>query len=376
MSPDGTRVAFMEHPIKFDDRGWVKVVDRSGKVTIVAGDFPAEEGVAWSRDGRSVLFGAFVDYQMAVLAAPARGGGPLTTVVGSAGSLTLHDVAPDGRVAVSRETFRYGVAARGAGQDAERDLAPHDQAWSSRLSRDGRFLFLTDGRGGHDYAVVRRGVDGSPPARLGDGNTRAVSADGRWVTATLYSTGRCAVYPTGTGAMVPVPMGPLETCQSATFFPDGKSLLLVGNEPGKPTRAYRAAFPGGTPEAILPAGLAPVRISASGRRLLVQDSSRAWQVVEIGGASSPVRGLLGTDVVVEWSDDEQELIVTEDGKVPAPIDRVRLDTGARTRLGEMGPADRVGLIEVEPTAFRDGGRQYAYDYSRSSSELYLVSAPR
>src|SRR6185295_14768309 len=32
VSPDGTRVAFMEHPGRWDDRGYVKVVDTSKKV--------------------------------------------------------------------------------------------------------------------------------------------------------------------------------------------------------------------------------------------------------------------------------------------------------------------------------------------------------
>ena len=32
VSPDGSRVAFMDHQNRFDNRGWVKVVDRDGKV--------------------------------------------------------------------------------------------------------------------------------------------------------------------------------------------------------------------------------------------------------------------------------------------------------------------------------------------------------
>jgi dipeptidyl aminopeptidase/acylaminoacyl peptidase len=36
VSPDGTRVAFMEHPARFDDRGYVKVIDASRTVTTLA----------------------------------------------------------------------------------------------------------------------------------------------------------------------------------------------------------------------------------------------------------------------------------------------------------------------------------------------------
>ena len=58
VSPDGTRVAFMEHPERFDDRGHVKVVDTSGRVSTLAGEFWGEEGLVWLPDSSAVLFGA------------------------------------------------------------------------------------------------------------------------------------------------------------------------------------------------------------------------------------------------------------------------------------------------------------------------------
>ena len=58
VSPDGSRVAFMDHQTRFDDRGWVKVVDRDKKVTTLAGEFWGEEGLAWAPDGKTLLFAA------------------------------------------------------------------------------------------------------------------------------------------------------------------------------------------------------------------------------------------------------------------------------------------------------------------------------
>jgi eukaryotic-like serine/threonine-protein kinase len=52
ISPDGNRVAFLDHQQRYDDRGWVKVVDASGKVTTLAGEFWGEEGLAWSQMGQ------------------------------------------------------------------------------------------------------------------------------------------------------------------------------------------------------------------------------------------------------------------------------------------------------------------------------------
>jgi hypothetical protein len=51
VSPDGRRVAFMDHQSRYDDRGWVKVVDRGKNLTTLAGEFWGEEGLAWSPDG-------------------------------------------------------------------------------------------------------------------------------------------------------------------------------------------------------------------------------------------------------------------------------------------------------------------------------------
>jgi hypothetical protein len=373
VSPDGTRVAFMEHPVKYDNRGWVKVVDRAGAVTTIGGEFNGEEGVAWSPDGRHVLFSGSDAAEYRVYSAPAAGGKTPVAILSSASSLYIHDIAADGRVAATREDTRYAVIARGAGQDAERELTPFDQAWLPTLSEDGRIALFTDGRGGLDYAVNLRNVDGSPPVRLGDGNAGNLSRDGRWATANLFSTGRCVVYSTGAAPMVPVELGPLERCTGARFFPDGKSLLIEGNEPGKPNRVYRASFPGGTPQPLLPEGITPRVISDSGRSVLANDASGAWLRFEIGGGSAPVKGLGPGDDIIEWSADERSAVTGNGRTIPAQVFRVQLDTGARIPLGEVAPQDRAGVLGLTVHAYRENGRQYVYAFTKRVSALYLIT---
>ena len=55
-SPRGDRIAFFEHPFKFDDRGEVAVVDLAGKKTVLSGGYWGEEGLAWSPSGDEVMF--------------------------------------------------------------------------------------------------------------------------------------------------------------------------------------------------------------------------------------------------------------------------------------------------------------------------------
>jgi Tol biopolymer transport system component len=377
VSPDGKLLAFLEHPVRYDNRGWVKVVDRNGTVTTLAGEFSAEEGVVWSADSRSVFFSSVrsgnTDYE--VHTAAAAGGAPFVTILSSAGSLYVQDRAPDGRVAVTREDTTYGVAARGQGGE-ERDLTLQDQSWGPSLSTDGTFVTMTDGNSGDDYGVVLRRLDGSPPARLGDGNAGELSPDDRWVTANLFSTGRCVVYPTGAGKTVAVEMGALQQCTSATWFPDGKSLMIVGNEAGKPVRAYRASFPGGKPEAILSEGLQPRALSPDGKYFLVLKADGTMARVEIGGEAVPVKGLKAADVVLNWSADLQQVTVSDRGEIPAVVSRLNLETGERTKVFEVAPANRAGVLGIFVADFRDNGREYAYGYVRTVATLYFVNGLR
>ncbi len=58
VSPDGQRVAFMDHPLVGDDRGTVAIVDRSRKKTTLSGEYAAEGGLAWAPGGKEIWFTA------------------------------------------------------------------------------------------------------------------------------------------------------------------------------------------------------------------------------------------------------------------------------------------------------------------------------
>ena len=56
VSPDGTHVAFLEHPQVGDDSGGVHVVDLQGKDKDLADDFLSVEGLAWAPGGKEIWF--------------------------------------------------------------------------------------------------------------------------------------------------------------------------------------------------------------------------------------------------------------------------------------------------------------------------------
>ncbi|MEO6529041.1 MAG: protein kinase, partial [Gemmatimonadaceae bacterium] len=102
VSPDGGRIAVMEHPVKYDDRGVVSVVNRKGDRRVLTTDFWGIEGVAWSSDGRRILFGGATDaafYQIHSVTLD----GKASVVLPSAGTLTIYDVSRAGRWLLTRD---------------------------------------------------------------------------------------------------------------------------------------------------------------------------------------------------------------------------------------------------------------------------------
>jgi len=401
VSPDGTRVAFMDHPVRDDDSGWVKFVDAAGKVVTLAGEFVGEEGLAWSPDGTSLLFGAYSSVRQGAgveiagevisqvvsqvetvsLAHPGRWS-PAPT---SGGDFSIYDVAADGRWLVTRDDTRWGVVARGSGQTAERDLSWLTQSACGSLSADGRRLVFSDVLAGPNYGVVWRTTDGSRITRLGEGRSFGFSPDDKWALALINTPSHLVVYPMGTGDAIHLNRGPLERIQAAAWFPDSRSVLVVGNEPSRPTRAYRQDIAGGVPRPLLPEGVIPTYagsqafnvVAPDGQRVVARDSNGVWNLCPIdGGAPRPVAELNPSDAVLGWSADGRSLYVFRVGDVPARIDVVNLVMGRRAPFKELGSADRTGLIAVVPTWLADDGRQYAYSYIRWLSTLFLVSGAK
>ena len=106
VSPDGTRVAFMDHQTRYDNRGWVKLVEPDGKVRTIGGEFWGEEGIAWSRDGHQVHVGAVSGEPASHIAMP------------SVGSLVLYDISAE-QWLLDRTDDQLGIRALVPGAAAE-----------------------------------------------------------------------------------------------------------------------------------------------------------------------------------------------------------------------------------------------------------------
>src|SRR5208283_3789589 len=120
------------------------------------------------------------------------------------GTLTLEDVSKTGRVLLSRDEWRLGITALPPGQTKEQDLTYLDFSALRSLSPAGRTLLFDESgeAGGAEGVAYLRKMDGSPPVRLADTTSFALSPDGKWVLAGTgmgQGASQFMLIPVGTG---------------------------------------------------------------------------------------------------------------------------------------------------------------------------------
>ncbi|HEY6925468.1 MAG TPA: protein kinase, partial [Steroidobacteraceae bacterium] len=243
VSADGGRVGFFLHPARYDDRGYVAVVDTKGIVTRNEEEFTGLEGLAWSSDDRSILFSAAQSATFYEIRRW-RPGQAAQKALPNAGRLTMYDVR-GGRWLVSRDDLRWLMIARPPGAAGVREISWQDASLLPFISADGQMVAFTDQGtlSGPLYAAMVRKSDGSPAVRLGDGWAYALSPDKRWVLGKLpTSPPQYRLYPTGAGSFRTLAWQKLAEVDDATFLPDGRSLYVCGHEPNRAARCYRSAL--------------------------------------------------------------------------------------------------------------------------------------
>ncbi len=384
VSPQGDLIAYMPHAFALDNRGRVVIADRAGKVVATSpAEYWGEEGIAWSADGKEVLYSALDLSQGQEFAIHALAlDGTVRMVLAAPTGLILHDRTPDGRLLVSTHIERGAVVALFPGAAAERDLPWLEQSYLPVLSRDGRSLLFGDSSAlsGDLYSVLFRAADGSPPVRLGEGIGTDLSPDGAVVVAVVMDDPpRLMIYPTGAGEPRDISAaGFVAYGQSAHFFREGRSVAFCGNEAGMPSRCYvRDLAASGPARAVTPEGTRQGRVSPDGTAVVARGTDGRYRRYLLdGGEGVPVPGLGDDDEIVCWRSDGRSLLVCRRSEIPVRVDRLDLATGQRTLLRELAPADRAGLIGLEEVSFSADEKSYAYGIKRVVGTLYAVEGVR
>ena len=376
-SPRGDRIAFLEHAVKYDDRGSVNVVDLAGHATVLSNGYQSEEGLAWAPDGKEIFFSGQVGNGLNLIVYRMTLAGQRRTVLAAPDDLWVLDVSKDGKLLVNRGEYNQRIMALAPGAKSEQEMSWLDGSNSGVLSSDGRNLLFSDSSAmtGLNYVLCWRQTNGSPVVRLGEGNAQGLSPDGKWALSAVPSTPmRLVLYPTGAGEPKTLENGNIQSYQTAAFFPDGKRVLACGSEAGQATRCYEQNVAGGAPRAVTPPGTTFGRISPDGNSILARDADGKYASYLVdGGAARPVPGTFPADEIIRWSKDGRSLLIYRHGEVPARVERLDLATGKRVPVRQLAPPSRAGVLDIRYVTFADDEQSYAYSYTRVLCRLAIAT---
>ena len=377
VSPNNDMVAFIEHPIRRDDAGSIAVVDLAGKKKTLSSGWETAWGLGWSPKGTEIWFSSTrLGYGRYLCAVNLSGKERL--LAREPGTLTLQDVARDGRVLLTRDVPRVGMVGMTAGNIKERDLSWMDWSAPKDLSIDGKTLLFTESgeAGGENYAAYLRETDGSPAVRLGDGNGFALSPDKKWVVGGLpRSPVQLYLLPTGAGESKPVTHDSINHMWTR-WFPDGKRLLFAGDEPGKGVRLYVQDIDGSPPKAVTGEGVnsSLFAVSPDGKQVVFVGPDQKPALLPVEGGEARLIPSLGIgDAPIGFSSDGHSLFVYRLGEVPTKVDKLDLATGHRQPWKQLVPPDVSGVTDISAILITPDGNNYVYEYGRTLSDLYLVN---
>lgn len=380
VSPDGTRVAFLDHPIFGDDRGSAAIIDAAGHKTTISGEFESTQGLAWLPSGREVWFTGTSEATGRCIESAALDGAT-HIVLRVPATLRLEDIAANGDALITFASDRRELMGLAPGETKERELSWLDWSEPAALSSDGKSVLIgEEGEGGGPgYMTYLRRTDGSPAVRLASGEPAALSPDGQWAVVVHLNPAPAQFWlvPTGAGEPRPFTSDAL-THGGASFTPDGRDVVFRGSEPNKAERTWIQPLAGGPARALTADEVVPVygqAVSPDGTSLLVQSAEGHWATAPIGGGpAQPIKGLSPTEGVIGFTADSHGVWIRERRPDDAvQVSRLDVATGARTPLRLIVPPhESLGMGGVGIILMTPDGRAYVYTYGVNASDLFIV----
>jgi DNA-binding winged helix-turn-helix (wHTH) protein len=375
VAPGDDTVAFIEHPVRHDDAGAIRIVDVRGNAVTLADGWASASGLAW-KTGDEIWFTAARDDAPRSMWAVRRDG-RLRTVGQAPGILTLRDIGPDGRVLLSVESRRLEMAGAMTGEARERDFSLTDWSRVQQLSPDGSLILFDEsgeGAGWRSVAYVRKTRSGEI-VRL-----RAGLAQGFDVTASsalVLSDDRTKLWrvPIGGGTAEELPSSGL-IYQWARPFPDGTRLLALANLPEQPLGLYIQNLQTGTANPLTgPLMVRNASVSKDGSTVAILNPEGKLLLYATTGG--PPRTIASDEPLapIRWSKDGQWLYVMHlrsSVQSSALVSRLRIATGKTHPWKELRPADTTGVNSITGVTIADDEKSYVYSYRRVLSDLYLA----
>jgi hypothetical protein len=170
--------------------------------------------------------------------------------------------------------------------------------------------------------------------------------------------------------------GFFEAIRWASWFRDGRRVLVWGQAKGGKTGIFVVEPDGKEPKRIAPEGYELVSggnaLSPDGLLVVARSPENQMVLCPVDGKPPrPIPGLAGLFVPVQWSADGKGFFVFRLGEIPARVERIDVETGRRTLWKELAPPDTAG-VAVRAVTMTPDGRSYAYSCQQYLTTLYLV----
>ena len=377
IAPRGDRIAFIEHPVRHDNRGTVHVIDSTGPARSLTPEWANAGGLAWHGGPDEIWFTASRDGEPKSLWAVTLNG-EIHSITQIAGTMTLRDVTADGRALVTRESEQLEMAL--VDGESQENLSWLDWSRVVDISRDGG-LILFDESGvaaGSRYRIYLHRRDTHATMLVGEGRAMALSPDGRFaLTLDADRLTQFHVVPIAdpaAGKSIDVPPTGLEY-QWARYFPDGQRLLALANERNGPLRLYVQPLNGKPLPISLPIVVRNVALSPSGDRVAVLSGKGKLAIYQTTGmAPAQEVATPGMLAPLLWTADDW-LYVQHIGaytQIPTRISRLHLRDGRLESVRDLRPSDALGVNAITKVMISPDTKIIVFNYRRVLSELFVL----
>ncbi len=385
ISADGRQVAFLEHPVWGDDRGYVAVAAANGETKRLTNEAEAIEGLAWSPDGREIWYAATDPRfsQEFVIQAVAPGARP-RMIFHVPGDDVIWDTAPEGRILFSHENISSANLVASPSNSPERNISILGYGTSGVISADGKAMAFTEAGHGapSDYAVYFRRLDSLAAVELGEGMVLGMTPDSKYVVAEVPSQlTKLRILPTGAGEARMIDLSPIHVDRwFVSWLPGGKEFVFQGHDAAGVSRGYRMSLDGG-PARPLTTNNAAQRwnlVSPDGKfvvQSLAPTESQNGEnvIVDLATGKSRPAPLLEDERPAGWHEDGRHVFVIHKTGEGAAISRVDVFSGQREVWKQIRPSDPAGILTLTRFYVTPSGNAYSYSAGRVLSDLYVYA---
>ena len=381
-SPSGDTIAFVDHQIYGDDRGYVDVIDAQGKRKVLSREFASIQGLAWAPSGKEIWVTASLGSGPRPLRAIDLNGRERILLAAPA-DMHLQDIAENGNVLLTVEDFRDQQLLVETASGKVTDIGTFPFQITDGLSRDGSMVLLNgyDVGENSDYNLYVQKTDGSAPTMIGLGTGLGLSFDRKWaLSLSPLDLRQLRVIPIGVGEphTLTAPAG--QSYWSATWMPDGKSVVIITVDSGHQRSSYIQDIETGATRPIAGKGkwLAGIddrsmAISPDAKSCIVTDGQGSYWIQPLDtGAATEIKGLLENEQPLQWHNDSQNLFVerrVSDSEIE--IYDFNLASGQRKLWTKFSPPDKTAVIAVRHPIITPDGSRAVYVVQRIFSTLYL-----